>query len=334
MLELAQARKETWLGEGSSPIQQQALRDLDRAFQNWYKRPDHFARPTWRKKDINEGFAIRDLSVRRINRKWGEVWVPKCGWVRFRVTRQWHDIVQASSARVTKDRGGRWFVSFTYPAPQITREPTGEIVGIDMGIAHTATLSTGEFLDMPELLSKGEAQRKRRLQRQLARQVKASKRRSRTKLAIAKLSAKESDRREDWIEKTTTELVRNYDLIVLEDLKVKNMTRSAKGTVENPGKNVKAKSGLNRSILEQGWGMFRQRLTDKAANATSPVEVIFVNPAYTSMRCSKCGHTEQKNRKSQATFLCQACAHTNNADLNAAKNIIAAGLAVYGRQGT
>ena len=138
MLELAQARKETWLGEGSSPIQQQALRDLDRAFQNWYKRPDHFARPTWRKKDINEGFAIRDLSVRRINRKWGEVWVPKCGWVRFRVTRQWHDIVQASSARVTKDRGGRWFVSFTYPAPQITREPTGEVVGLDMGVTHTA----------------------------------------------------------------------------------------------------------------------------------------------------------------------------------------------------
>ena len=203
-----------------------------------------------------------------------------------------------------------------------------------MGVAHTATLSTGEFLDTPELLSKGEQRRKRRLQRKLARQVKGSNRRNQPKLAIAKLSAKESDRRKDWIEKTTTELVRNYDLIVLEDLKVKNMTRSAKGTVESPGKNVAQKSGLNRSILEQSWTMFCQRLSDKAANTTEQVEVIFVNPAYTSMRCSKCAHTEPKSRKSQATFLCLACGHMDNADVNAAKNIIAAGLGVYGRQGT
>ena len=210
----------------------------------------------------------------------------------------------------------------------------GEIVGIDMGIAHTAITSTGQFLDMPELLSKGEAQRKRRLQRKLARQVKGSNRRNQTKLAIAKLSAKESDRRKDWIEKTTTELVRNYDLIALEDLKVKNMTRSAKGTIANPGKNVKAKSGLNQSILAQGWGTFRQRLTDKADGATTPVEIVFVNPAYTSMRCSECGHTEQKNRKSQADFCCLACGYTDNADVNAAKNITAAGLAVTERGGT
>ena len=334
MNELTEARKVTWLKEGSSAIQQQALRDLDRAFQNWWKRPDHFGRPTWRKAGINEGFAIRDLSVRRINRKWGQVFVPKCGWVKFRVTRQWGDIEHASSARVTKDRSGRWFVSFTYPAPYIAHEPTGEIVGLDMGVAHTATTSTGKFLDMQDLLSKGEAQRKRRLQRKLARQVKGSNRRNQTKLAIAKLSAKETDRRKDWIEKTTTDLVREYDLIVLEDLKIKNMTRSAKGTVENPGKNVKAKSGLNRSILSKNWGMFRQRLTDKAVNATTPVEIIFVTPAYTSMRCSECGHTEQKNRKSQALFCCLSCDYTDNADVNAAKNIIAAGLAVTGRGGT
>ena len=333
MIDLADARKVTWLKEGSSAIQQQALRDLDRAFWNWWKRPDHFGRPTWRKKDINEGFAVRDLSVRRINRKWGQVFIPKCGWVKFRVTRQWCDIEHASSARVTKDRSGRWFVSFTYRAPQIERESTGEIVGLDMGVVHTATMSTGEFLDMPELLSKSEAQHKRRLQRRLARQVKGSNRRNQTKLAIAKLSAKESDRRKDWIEKTTTELVRNYDLIVLEDLKVKNMTRSAKGTVDNPGKNVAQKRGLNRSILAQSWGVFRQRLTDKANGATTPVQIIFVNPAYTSMRCSECGHTEPKNRKNQADFCCLACGYTDNADVNAAKNTIAAGLAVTERGG-
>ncbi|WP_276947019.1 RNA-guided endonuclease InsQ/TnpB family protein [Ferrimicrobium acidiphilum] len=204
MLELAEARKVTWLKEGSSAIQQQALRDLDRAFWNWWKRPDHFGHPIWRRAGINEGFAIRDLSVRRINRKWGQVLVPKCGWVKFRVTRAWRDIQTASSARVTKDRAGRWFVSFTRPGPQIEREPTGEIVGLDMGVTHTVATSKGKFLDMPKLLTKGERQRKRRLQRKLARQTKGSNRRNATKLAIAKLSAKETDRRKDWIEWTTT----------------------------------------------------------------------------------------------------------------------------------
>ena len=222
--ELSEARKESWLKEGSAAVQQQALRDLNQAFQNWWKRPDHFGRPTWRKAGINEGFAVRDLSVRRINRKWGQVFVPKCGWVKFRVTREWSDIETASSARVTLDRSGRWFVSFTRLAPQMERKSTGAIVGIDMGVTHTVATSNGEFLDMPELLTKGEHQRKRRLQRRLARQVKGSNRYKATKLAIAKLAAKEVDRRKDWIEWTTTDLVRDYDLISLETLKIKNMT--------------------------------------------------------------------------------------------------------------
>ena len=332
--ELTEARKGTWLKEGSAAIQQQALRDLDRAFKNWWRRPDHFGRPTWRKAGINEGFAIRDLSVRRLNRKWGQVLVPKCGWIKFRITRTWIDIETASSARVTKDRSGRWFVSFTRPAAKLERSATDKAVGLDMGVTHTAAMSDGQFLDMPELLSKGEQQRKRRLQRKLARQTKGSKRRNQTKLAIAKISTKEKDRRKDWIEKTTTELVRDYDLIAIEDLKIKNMTKSATGTVEKPGKNVAQKSGLNRVILSQGWGLFRKRLTDKATNATVPVEIITINPAYTSMRCSECGHTSAENRKNQAVFCCKACDYTDNADLNAAKNILAAGHAVSGRGGT
>ena len=333
--ELAQARKETWFSEGSSAIQQQALRDLDRAFQNWWKRPDHFGRPTWRKAGINESFYVRDLEVRRLNRKWGQVFIPKCGWVKFRVTQQWQNIASASSARVTKDRSGRWFVSFTYPAPHLERKSTGAIVGLDMGVTHTITKSDGQFLDMPQLLSEREQQRKRRLQRKLARGIKGSNRRNRTKLAIAKLSAKEKDRRKDWIEKTTTDLVRSYDLIALENLKIKNMTKSAKGTIQNPGTNVAQKSGLNRVILEQSWSLFRKRLTNKAVSATNPVEVIIVNPAYTSMCCSKCGHTNKTNRKSQAIFCCKVCRYTNNADINAAKNIIstAVGHTVSGRGG-
>ena len=329
---LTEARQGTWLGEGSSVVQQQALFDLDRAFKNWWKNPSHFGRPTWRKAGIHEGFAIRDLSVRRLNRRWGEVLVPKCGWVRFRVTRQWADICAGTSARVTLDRAGRWHVSFTAPPPVCRRQPTGAAVGLDMGVVTTVTTSGGEHLWMPLLLTPGEAQRKCRLQRKLARQEKGSKRRARTRHQIARLSAKEADRRKDWIEKTTTDLVRNYDIICVEDLKVKNMVRSARGTVENPGKNVRQKAGLNRSISSQAWALFRRRLCDKAA--TCDVVVTAVNPAYTSQRCSECGYTTPKNRESQAVLRCRSCGYCANADVNAASNILAAGQAVAGRGGT
>ena len=337
---LTEARRGTWLGEGSSVIQQQALRDLDRAFRNWWGNPGHFSRPTWRKAGVHEGFAIRDLSVRRLNRKWGEVLVPKCGWVRFRVTRQWTDICAATSARVTRDRAGRWHVSFTAPPPAFERTPTGVVVGLDMGVAATATTSDGVHLKMPELLSPGEVQRKRRLQRRLARQEMGSNRRARTRNQIATLSAREADRRKDWIEKTTTALVRDYDVICIEDLRVKNMVRSAKGTIESPGRRVRQKAGLNRAISSQAWALFRRRLTDKATCAVdsvasaTPVEVVAIPPAYTSQRCSACGHTAGGNRESQAVFSCRACNYAANADVNAANNILAAGLAVTGRGGT
>ncbi len=150
---------------------------------------------------------------------------------------------------------------------------------------------------------------------------------------MARLAGKEADRRRDWIEKTTTQLVRDFDLIVIEDLRVKNMVRSAKGTVANPGRNVRNKADLNRSIHAQSWSQFRQRLTDKAAHTANPVKLVAVNPAYTSQRCSGCGYTAEDNRESQAIFRCRACGFTTNADVNAATTILAAGQAVSGRGG-
>lgn len=330
---LTEARQSTWLGGGSSHIQQQALRDLDRAFQNWWKNPSHFGRPTWRKAGVNEGFYIRDLSIKRLNRKWGEVLVPKLGYVRFRIGgRAWADLQTATSARVTLDRAGRWWVSLTAPQPALERTTTGAMVGIDMGVAHTVTVSDGNHLDMPSLLSPGEKSRKRRLQRRMARQVKGSNRRGRTKTQLARMACREADRRKDWIEQTTTRLVRDHDFIAIEDLKVKNMTGSARGTIEKPGRNVAQKRGLNREIHSQAWAKFRTRLEDKA-NATNSCVVVAVDPAFTSQRCAGCGHTAKENRESQAVFRCQACGFSANADVNAAKNILAAGLAVYGRGG-
>lgn len=333
--ELTEARAANpWLAEGSSSVQQQSLFDLDRAFRNWWKNPSHFGRPTWRKGGTHESFYVRDLKVRRCNRRWGEVLVPKAGWVRFRITRAFAAIEAGTSARVKRDRADRWHVSLTTTPQAFKRVATGAMLGLDLGVAHSVTTSLGSHLHMPVLLSVGQTQRKRRLQRQLSRQQLGSNRRNRTRSTLARLSAREADRRKDWIEKTTTRLVRDHDVICVEDLKVKHMSLSSKGTLKEPGTGVAQKAGLNRAIYNQAWGEFRKRLADKASNATSPVVLVAVNPANTSRRCARCSHTARENRKSQAVFSCQNCGYCANADVNAAINILAAGLAVTGRGGT
>ena len=165
------------------------------------------------------------------------------------------------------------------------------------------------------------------LQRKLARAQRGSKRRAAVKHAIARLRARDADARKDWAEKLSTGLTRRFDVIRVEDLRVKNMTRSAKGRLAAPGRGVRAKAGLNREILASGWGILVRRLEQKA-----PGRVEKIRPAFTSQRCSACGHVASGNRKSQAVFACIACNYTCNADVNAATNI-AAGHAVTARGG-
>jgi putative transposase len=165
----------------------------------------------------------------------------------------------------------------------------------------------------------------RRLQRKLARARKGSRRRARLKVTIARLKARDHDRRKDWAEKTSTSLARRFDLIRVEDLHITSMTRSARGTIDRPGRGVRQKAGLNRGILASGWGLLVRRLEDKASG-----RVERINPAYTSQRCSACGHVAAESRESQALFRCTACGYTVNADVNAARNI-AAGHAVTAR---
>jgi IS605 OrfB family transposase len=325
--QLAEARACTWLGDGSSSVQQQALRDFDQALHNWWARSHR--RPRWRKAGVDEGFCVRDVRVKRLNRRWATVLVPKVGPVRFRLSRPLP--ADRGMARVTLDRSGRWHVSFAAPQPRMERTTTGRAVGVDAGVVHTLSRSDGTCHHAPGL-GAAEAQRFRRLQRQMARQHKGSKRWARTKVAVARLKAREADRRRDFLEQTTTALVRAFDLIAVENLAVSNMVRSAKGTIDRPGTNVAAKRGLNRAISAQGWSMFRRRLTDKAA--TCDVQVVAVDPAHTSQRCAVCGHTCPDNRESQAVFRCRSCGHEANADINAAVNILAAGLAVTARGGT
>lgn len=201
-------------------------------------------------------------------------------------------------------------------------------MGIDRGITHSVATSDG-VLDSCPGLKPQEVARKKRLQRKMERQVKGSNRREVTRRAIAKLAARETDRRKDWIEKTSTQLVRDYDLIVFEDLKVRQMMRSAKGTIDAPGRRVAQKRGLNRGIAAQGWTMLRTRTEQKAA-ASADCEVVAVPAPFTSQRCSCCGEIGERRGK---VFICRPCRRTVDADVNAAENIKAAGLAVSGRGG-
>jgi transposase len=327
--QLTQARAGyAWLAAGSVTVQQQALRDFSQAMAAFFDPENPAGRPSWRKAGRDEGFRIvgrgTQWEVRRVSRKVGQVRVPKAGWVRFR----WSRPVPAGvvSYRVTMDRAGRWHVAFAAIPEPIPAPGNGEAVGVDRGVSVSAALSTGELLHAPGMTVR-ERQRLRRLERKLARARRGSERRARLKHAIARLRARETDRRKDWAEKASTDLARRFDLIRVENLKVSKMTRSAKGTRADPGRNVRAKAGLNRGILRSGWGLLARRLEEKAPGRVEKVE-----PAFTSQRCSACGQVDPKARKSQAAFQCTACGYACHADVNAAINI-AAGHAVTARGG-
>jgi putative transposase len=324
--QLTEARAENpWLADGSVMVQQQAIRDHQQAMANFFA--GACKRPTWRKAGHDEGFRIVTVKpgdVRRLNRNHAAVKIPKAGWVRFRWSRPVPHGVR--SFRVTRDRAGRWHVAFAIIPGPVPGPGTGTVVGIDRGVAVSAALSTGEMLRCPGLAGR-EARRLRCAERNLARARRGSSRRRMAKTAVARLKAREADRRKDWAEKASTGLAQRFDVIRVEDLDIKNMIRSAKGTKDAPGRNVAQKAGLNRGIGMAGWGLLVRRLEDKA-----PGRVEKVPPAFTSQRCSACGHIAKESRESQAAFRCVACGFACNADVNAARNI-AAGHAVKARGG-
>jgi putative transposase len=327
--QLTAARSEhEWLRNGSQMVQQQALRDLAQAMQHFFAGTHR--RPGGRKAGRSEGFrivAVRPGHVRRLDRGAGEIWLPKAGWVRF----GWSRPVPAGvkSCRVTLDRAGRWHIAFAVIPGAIPGPGTGEVVGLDRGIAVSTALSTGELLKIPRP-SPGRQRRLQLLQllqRKLAESQRGSRRHGRVKLAVAKLKAHEVDARRDWCEKLSTDLAWRFDLIRIENLNVSNMTHSVKGTLREPGKGVARKASLNREILASGWGLLERRLEEKA-----PGRIERVNPAFTSQRCSACRSVDRRSRESQAVFRCRSCGFACNADLNAARNI-AAGHAVTARRG-
>ncbi|MCX9190684.1 transposase [Carbonactinospora thermoautotrophica] len=324
--QLAEAKKDfPWLAETPSHTLQQTLRDLERACKT------HGAfQVRWRSKKRGKvSFRFPDpnhLQVKRLNRRWGAVKLPKFGWVRFRWTRPLGGTVR--NATVPRD-GGRWYIAFCVEDGLPEAAPNGQPpVGVDRGVVNAVTCSDGWAKDR-ELVTPGEAKRLRRLQQQLARQKKGSKRRAVTKAKLARLNARIRNRRNDFCVWVANRLTRRHGLVVVEDLNIKDMTASAKGTIEAPGRQVRQKAGLNRAILNKGWS--RLVLALEHAGRYHGCSVVMVNPAYTSQTCSAWGHRASENRESQAVFRCVACGHLDHADVNAAKNILAAGLAVTGR---
>jgi putative transposase len=332
---LSEAKREfEWLREPPKDTLQQTLRDLDRAF-----RTHGTWKVQWRSKARKEpSFRFpepRYLPVRRLNRRWGEVKLPKFGWVRFRWTRPLGGTIR--NATVRRD-GGHWYISFCVEDGMATVEPNDKPpVGVDRGVKVAVATSEGETFDR-QTVTDGEARRLKRLQRQIARQKnKRSNRRKATRAKLTALNARIRHRRTDFAAQTAVRLVRSHGLVAIEDLKVSAMTRSAKGTVEAPCRNVRQKAGLNRAILAKGWGQFVLKLEHAARYHGTTV--VKANPAFTSQTCFACKHTARESRESQAVFQCVACGYQDNADVNAAKNIrergielaSAAGLAVAGR---
>ena len=258
------------------------------------------------------------FGIKKLSRKYGLLRIQGVGWVK--ITRRggntWED--GAPKQVVLRHDGNRWRAFVFYEIEVEQRLDDGEFLGVDMNARQVAT-SDGHFYFMPDLKKK-EARRKR-YQRRIARQIKGSNRRKDTKKKLAKVSRKITNIRKNWIHQTTKEIAGKCGTVIVEDLKVRNMTASARGTIENPGKNVKQKAGLNRVMLDTALGELRRNLEYKCGR------LIEVNPAYTSQRCHKCGHVDKENRKTQARFQCVSCGFASNADTNAAMNIRRLGMA-------
>ena len=275
----------------------------------------------------------------RVKIKNGRLFIPRLGYlpIRRKGGNPYPDGKPVKA--VVKQKLGKWYAVICYKVEAPDLPDNGVSVGIDRNCgqyAYTTTAGEQGFLLKPETKAEEKAERRRsnlketklkRYKRKLARQQKGSNRRARTKKKVGKWYQRIANARKNRNHHASKAIAAKASIVYIEDLKTKAMTASAKGTIEVPGKNVKQKAGLNRSILATGWGQFEQMLTYKCR------EVIKVPAAYTSQRCHACGHTEKDSRKTQEEFECMACGHADNADYNASANILASGIGAAARGG-
>jgi putative transposase len=313
------AEETAFLAEAHSQVLQQALKDLDRAYFNFFQKRAEF--PRFKKKGIHDSF--RYPQGFKLDEHNSRIFLPKIGWMRYRKSRD----TEGTPKQITVSlSAGKWHVSIqTERKIETPGHPSQSAVGIDMGIACFAAISDGTMLKPLNSFRKHE-KKLATMQRKLSRKTKFSANWHKQKAKVSRLHKKIADVRNDFLHKATATISKNHAMVVMEDLKVRNMSRSASGSPEAPGRNVRAKSGLNKSILDQGWFEFRRQLGYKLA--WSGGTLLVVPPQYTSQTCHQCGSVDKKNRASQSVFACSVCGHTDNADHNASLNILAAGQAV------
>lgn len=307
-----------WLKEAPVHPLQHALKDLERAYKNFFAKRAAF--PRFKRKGERDSFRYPDPKQIKLDQGNARIFLPKLGWVRYRKSREVLGTVKNATVSF---RSGKWHVSIQTEREVEQPIPTATTaIGIDVGIARFATLSDGSHIE-PLNSFKRHQQRLARYQRAMSRKVKGSKNWQKAKRRVQRVHTRIANCRSDFLHKATTAITQNHALIVIEDLKVKGMSASASGTRENPGRKVKQKTGLNRAILDQGWGAFRSMLTYKAG--WTGAQLIAVPAHYTSQTCPCCGHVSADNRKTQARFSCVKCGFENHADVVGAINILARG---------
>src|SRR3989338_9073397 len=320
-----------WLKEVPSQSLQMAFRHLDTAFKNFFRGTAKY--PQAKKRGAHDAVTFPQGSLLRIQKKSKKtslILLPKLGDVEFIQHRKFMGKIK--SATVSYSHGEGWQISVLVEEQLMQyKNQFQDAVGIDLGIVKTIAMS-GESQDyfLPTEQIKRIEKRISTIQKRKAKAEKFSNRWKHWGRVVAKLHSRIAQIRKDFLHKTSCELSKNHGVIIMEDLRVKNMSQSASGTKEEPGKKVAQKSGLNRSILRQGWGNFRIMMEYKTQWYGS--RLILVNPQNTSRRCCQCGYTHEDNRQTQADFICQQCGHNENADKNAANNIRRLGLESLGRK--
>ena len=307
-----------WLKDSPVHPLQHALKDLERAYKNFFAKRAAF--PKFKKRGQRDSFRYPDPKQIKLDPANSRVFLPKLGWLRYRNSREVLGAVRNATVSLS---AGKWFVSIQtgreveQPVPQAT-----SAVGIDMGITRFATMSDGSFLAPLNSFKRHEA-RLRRAQRAMSRKVKFGNNWKKARSRIQRIHARIGNARRDYLHKATTAISQNHAMVCIEDLQVRNMSKSAAGSSDAPGKSVRAKSGLNKSILDQGWFEFRRQLDYKVA--WNGGWLVAVPPRNTSRTCPACDCVSEDNRKTQANFACVGCGFEENADVVGAINILARG---------
>jgi putative transposase len=306
-----------WLKEMPTHPLQQAFKDLERAYTNFFAQRADF--PRFKRKGQHNSFRYPDPKQIRLDQGNSRLFLPKLGWLRYRNSQKVFGKVKNLTVSGSCDR---WFVSIQTEREVEQPLPQGGAVGIDLGVVRFATLSDGTFY-APLNSFKRHATALRKGQQALCRKQKFSHNWKRAKARIQRIHARIGNARRDYLHKISTAISQNHAMVCIEDLRVRNMSKSAAGSTQAPGKQVRAKAGLNKSILDQGWFEFRRQLEYKLA--WNGGALIIVPPQNTSRRCPECDHVAAENRRTQERFACIACGFEENADRVGAINILRAG---------